>query len=147
MSRRRVSRISALAILFLLAWHALPAVRAAAFSQEFSDEAKSQLKELGRLAKRVRRCAAQGKLAEAITAAQAMIAIERKALAAADPDLAVSLGWLAQLNLEKNDFAGATAARQEALQIVQKRFGEAALEGNRRPPRPGRREATGLTHR
>jgi tetratricopeptide (TPR) repeat protein len=116
------------AILTLLACQAPPAARAAAFSQNLSVQAKSPIEECVRLAKESMTLRGQGKLAEAITATQAMIAIERKVLAADDPNLAVSLGWLAQLNLENNDFAAATAGRQAALLIVQKRFGEAHWE-------------------
>ncbi len=125
MSQSRHSRIGILAILALLAWQALPGARAAAFTQQPSDQAESLVKEFVRLANESKTLRQQGKLTEAITAAEAMIAIERKILAADDPVLAVSLGWLGQLNLEKNDFAAAAAARQEALQLVQKRFGEA----------------------
>ncbi len=128
MSRSLASRIGIIAILTLLAWHARPATRAVAFSQQPSDKANAQLKECVRLANESMTLRGHGKLAEAITAAQAMIAIERKILAADDPNLGISLGWLAQLNLEKNEFAAATAARQEALQIVRKRLGEAHWE-------------------
>ncbi len=125
MSRSWPSRIRIVAIVALLAWQAQPAAETAAFSQQLSDQAKSQLKERDRLRKESQTLGAQGKLADAITAAQATLAIERKVFAADDPDLALSLEWLAQLHLQKNDFPAATAARQEALQIVQKRFGEA----------------------
>ena len=129
MSRSWPSRIRIVAILTLLASLALVAARAVAFSQQPSDNPNSQLKECVRLANESMTLRGQGKLAEAITAARAMIAIERKVLAAGDPNLAVSLGWLRVSSiLENNDFAAATAAQQDALRIVQKRFGEAHWE-------------------
>ena len=39
-------------------------------------------------------------------------------------DLADSLGWLATLHVEREDFAAARAARREALDILRKRLGE-----------------------
>jgi CHAT domain-containing protein/Tfp pilus assembly protein PilF len=53
-----------------------------------------------------------------------MLKIERKVLTADDPDLAFSLDWLAGLHLERADFAAAKAARQDALEILRKRYGE-----------------------
>ena len=125
MSRSWASRIRIVAILALLACQSLPAALTAASSQELPDQAKAQLKERNRLWKESHTLHGQGKLAQAITAAQTVLAIERKVLAADDPDLAVSLDWLAQLSFQRKDFTAALAARQEALQIVQKRFGEA----------------------
>ena len=102
MTRISASRIGIIAILALLAWQAQPAASTAAFFQESSDQAKSQLKERDRLWEESQMLRAQGKLAEAITAAQAMLAIQRIQMLAADHlHLAVTLGWLAQLNLEK----------------------------------------------
>jgi CHAT domain-containing protein/tetratricopeptide (TPR) repeat protein len=96
-----------------------------AFCQQMSPDAKAQLQKRDSLRKETVRLRREGKLAEAIAAAEAMLAIERKALRADHPDLAISLGWLADLNLERDDFAAARAARQEALEILRKRFGEA----------------------
>ena len=38
--------------------------------------------------------------------------------------VAASLGWLAELQVEREDFAAAKAARREALDILRKRLGE-----------------------
>ena len=40
------------------------------------------------------------------------------------PVVAESLGWLAELQVEREDFAAAKAARREALEILRKRLGE-----------------------
>jgi CHAT domain-containing protein/tetratricopeptide (TPR) repeat protein len=53
-----------------------------------------------------------------------MLAIERKGLPADHADLAGSLGWLADLELGRDHFAEALAARREALEILKKQFGD-----------------------
>ena len=53
-----------------------------------------------------------------------MLALERKVLPENHADLAGSLGWLAELQVERADFAAAKAARREALEILRKRRGE-----------------------
>ena len=66
-----------------------------------------------------------GKTAEAIAAAEAMLAIERKLLREDHADLlAVALSWLGELQVEREDFTAARAARREALDILRKRLGE-----------------------
>ena len=81
-------------------------------------------KELKRLLGETQKLRAAGKTAEAITAAEAMLVLERKVLPADDPDLAVSLGWLAGLHGDRDDFAAAVAARREARDILRKRLDE-----------------------
>jgi CHAT domain-containing protein/tetratricopeptide (TPR) repeat protein len=121
--RRRFAVTSiAIAVLTAACSYSAPCPRA--FAQEPGQDAKEQLKERDRLRIESQKLRGEGKLAEAIAAAEAMLAIERKVLSADDPDLAVSLGWLAELDLDRDEFAAARTARQEALQILRKRFGE-----------------------
>ncbi|HMB02118.1 MAG TPA: hypothetical protein VKP69_00080, partial [Isosphaeraceae bacterium] len=53
-----------------------------------------------------------------------MLALERRHLGGDHPVVAESLGWLAELQVEREDFAAARAARREALDILRKRLGE-----------------------
>ena len=82
------------------------------------------LKERDRLWEETQRLRAAGKTAEAIAAAEAMLAIERKVLPEDYAGLADLLGWLAMLHVEREDFAAARAAWREALVILRKRLGE-----------------------
>jgi hypothetical protein len=75
------------------------------------------LKQRDRLWRETQTLRSQGKTAEAITAAEAMLAIERKVLSADDPRLAESLGWLAGLLADRRDFAGARPLYEQALAI------------------------------
>ena len=77
----------------------------------------------GPLGAEARRLRAQGKLDEAITAAEKMLAIEREVLGAEHPEVAVSLEWLAQVYIEREDFAAARKARQEVLALRGKLHG------------------------
>jgi hypothetical protein len=88
--------------------------RTPAFSQALSEEAKAALKERDRLWDQTHKLRAAGKTAEAIAAAEAMLAIERKVLSAGHADLAVSLDWLAMIYSDREDFAAAKVARQQA---------------------------------
>ena len=97
----------------------------AAFSQNDSEKTKAALKERDRLRDQSQKLHAVGKLAEATAVAEAALAIERETLPAGDAVLAVSLGWLAELYLQREDFAAAKAARQEALEILRQRHGAA----------------------
>jgi len=89
-------------------------VRKRAFGQEVSKDAKADLKERDRLWNQTQKLRAAGKTAEAIAAAEAMLAIERKVLPAGHADLAVSLDWLAMIYFDREDFAAAKLARQQA---------------------------------
>jgi CHAT domain-containing protein/Tfp pilus assembly protein PilF len=124
MTRRWQTGSVIFGIVALTASYFLLEASPAASCQEASPDAKAALKERDRLRNETHRLGSEGKLTEAIAAAEAMLAIERKVLPADDPDLAISLGWLADLHLGRDDFAAARAARQEALQILRKHFGE-----------------------
>jgi CHAT domain-containing protein/Tfp pilus assembly protein PilF len=123
MSRRWHSANVMLGVLVLITACRVPAACTPAFSQEVSRDAKAALTERDRLQKQTERLGAAGKLAEAIGSAKAMLAIERKVLPSGHDDIVSSLDRLAGLYVKREDFAEATAARQEALEILRKRFG------------------------
>ena len=112
------------AIVLVLACLTLGAPAPAHGQAAAADAKAAALKERNRLWGETRKLRAAGKTAEAIAAAEAMLAIERKVLPEDHADLAVSLGWLAELQVEREDFAAARAARREALDILRKGRGE-----------------------
>jgi CHAT domain-containing protein/Flp pilus assembly protein TadD len=124
MVRHLPIRSVAFGIVVLLTPCLFVAVPPVALGQEGSQPAKAALQERDRLQEQSQKLRAAGKLAEAIAAAEAMLTIERKALPAGHDDIIGSLDWLAELWIEREDFAAAMAARQEALGIIRKRFGE-----------------------
>jgi tetratricopeptide (TPR) repeat protein len=79
--------------------------------------------ERDRLWEQTQKLRAAGKTAEALAAAEALLALERRISTENHADLAGSLDWLAQLQVEREDFAAATAARREALDLLRKRLG------------------------
>jgi tetratricopeptide (TPR) repeat protein/CHAT domain-containing protein len=83
------------------------------------------LKEFKRLAQEAVRLRGEGKTTEAIAAAEALLAIERKILPADHPELVAWLGWLAELHTDREEFAAAIAARREARDILRKGLDEA----------------------
>jgi CHAT domain-containing protein/Tfp pilus assembly protein PilF len=111
-------------VIGLIATFSLPAASSPVAAQEIPADRKAAIQERDRLWDQTQNLRAAGKPAEALAAAEAMLKIERKILSADDPELAVSLDWLAGLYIEREDFAAAKAARQEALGILRKRHGE-----------------------
>ena len=98
---------------------------APAHGQAAAEDTKAAaLKERNRLREETRKLRAAGKTAEAIAAAEAMLALERRLAGGDHPVVAESLGWLATLHVEREDFAAAKAARREALDILRKGRGE-----------------------
>jgi CHAT domain-containing protein/Tfp pilus assembly protein PilF len=117
----RPSLTSLLAFLAILALLAPALAPAPARAQEAArDEKAAALKRRDQLGEETQKLRAEGKLAEAIAAAEAMLALERKLLPEGHADLAGSLGWLAELHTDREDFAAAIAARREALQVLRK---------------------------
>ena len=112
------------AVVLVLASQTLGAPAPAQGQAAAADAKAAALKERDRLWGETRKLRAAGKTAEALAAAEAMLAIERKVLPENHADLAVSLGWLATLHVEREDFAAARAARREALDILRKGRGE-----------------------
>src|SRR5690349_20293818 len=86
-------------IFLLMGLCVVPGARELACGQDVSETAKAALKERDRLWDESQKLQAAGKTAEAIAAAEAMLAIERKVLRAGHTDLAGSLEFLAGLQL------------------------------------------------
>jgi hypothetical protein len=124
MARYLSIRNVAFGIAVLMALSPFLAERNPASGQDLSPQAKAALKERDRLWDQAQELRAAGKTVEAIAAGAAMLAIERKLLPADDPDLAVSLDFLAGMYLPREDLAKARAARHESLGILRKRYGE-----------------------
>jgi CHAT domain-containing protein/Tfp pilus assembly protein PilF len=66
----------------------------------------------------------EGKLAEAVAAAEQVLAIEREVLGEAHADVAETLEWIASVQEEREEFAAAREARKAVLAIVTKLYGE-----------------------
>jgi len=84
---------------------------------------QQRLAERDRLRVQTRKLQVAGRLDEAVAAAEKMLAIERQLYGNVDPEIAVSVAWLAQLHAEHGDFAAARQAIQEVLEL------EAKLQG------------------
>ena len=101
-----------------------PLIPSPTLGQAAGDERQERLQERDRLWAEAQRLRAQGQLAEAITAAEKMLAIEREVLGAEHQEVAASLEWLAEVYVEREDFAAARKARQEVLALRVKLHGE-----------------------
>ena len=106
------------------------------------DTNAAALKERDRLWQETQKLRAAGKTAEAIAVAEAMLALERKVLPEHHADLAAWLGWLAEIQVEREELVAAKAARREALDILGKGaaspIGESSMPvGARRRRAPG----------
>ncbi len=86
-------------------------------------EQQEKLKERDQLEEEIKKLRALGKLAEAISRAQKIVAIERQVLGNVQDDLADSLALLADLQEEQEDFPGARKAREEVLALRTKLHG------------------------
>jgi tetratricopeptide (TPR) repeat protein len=116
-------RATLAAVLLILACQTF-GIPAPAHGQATAEEAKAAaLKERNRLWEETQKLRAAGKTAAALAAAEAMLALERQVLPADSDEVVGALGWLAELHVEREDFAAATAARREALEILRKRLG------------------------
>ncbi|HEY5311320.1 MAG TPA: tetratricopeptide repeat protein, partial [Pirellulales bacterium] len=78
---------------------------------------QAKLAERNRLWEQAQQLRAAGKTADAIAAGEKMLAIERELYRQPTDDLAVSLGWLGQRELERESFSQAEKRFQEALDI------------------------------
>jgi tetratricopeptide (TPR) repeat protein/CHAT domain-containing protein len=86
-------------------------------SPTLTAEQQKQLKERDQLGRRAVQLRSQGKLPEAIQAAEAMLAIEREVLGGASEDAIGSLELLARLHQDREDWAAARKAREEVLKL------------------------------
>jgi tetratricopeptide (TPR) repeat protein len=112
----------------LLAWVAMLVPHRAhgqadAAKGESAERTASRM-ERDRLWDETRKRRAAGKTAEAFAAAEAMLALDRRRLGSDNAEIAESLGWLAELQAEREDFAAARASRGEALEVLQKLLGD-----------------------
>ena len=82
-----------------------------------TDAQKARLVERDRLGEQAQKLQAEGKLAEAIAAAGAMLAIEREVLGEASEDAIGSLELLAGLHEDRDDWSAATTARARVLAL------------------------------
>jgi hypothetical protein len=86
-------------------------------------EQQEKLKERDRFEKEALQFRAEGKLSEAIAAAEKMLAIEREVFGRVHAEVAGSLEFLAALHAARDDFPAARTARQEVLAIKRKLLG------------------------
>jgi tetratricopeptide (TPR) repeat protein len=87
-------------------------------------EQQEKLKERDQYDKEARKLQAEGKLPEAVAAAEKMLAIERQVFGDLHAEVVESLQLLAELHEAREDFAAARKARQEVLAIQTKLLGE-----------------------
>jgi CHAT domain-containing protein/tetratricopeptide (TPR) repeat protein len=87
-------------------------------------EQRERLKERGRLSAEVQTLQQKGRLAEAVESAQRLLALERAVFGDVHEDVARSLGLLARLHLQREDFPAARRALEEGLAIRTKLHGE-----------------------
>ena len=85
---------------------------------------QERLKERDRLALQAEQLSSQGKLAEAIRAAEAVLAIEREVLGETSEDAIGSLEFLAKLHRDRKDWAEAKKACSEVLELREKALGK-----------------------
>ena len=78
---------------------------------------QERLKERDQFAMQAEQLRSQGKLSEAIQAAEAMLAIEREVLGETSEDAIGSLELLARLHQDREDWAAARKARTEVLNL------------------------------
>ena len=71
---------------------------------------QQRLAERDRLWEQTRKLQGAGRLSEAVAAAEKMLAIERQIFGNVDPEIVVSVQWLARLHAEREDFATARQA-------------------------------------
>ncbi len=99
-------------------------LRAEPVPPPLNSEQQKKIKERDRYAAEVVRLQQEGKLAQAIAAAQKMLAIERQVFGDVHEDVVGSLEWLADLFEQQENFTAARTARQEVLTIRLKLHGE-----------------------
>jgi hypothetical protein len=85
---------------------------------------QARLKERDRYAAETQKLRQAGKLAEAIRACEQMLAIEREVLGNTHEDVIGSLEQLAEMHLEREEFAAARKARQEILDLRRQQHGD-----------------------
>jgi tetratricopeptide (TPR) repeat protein len=87
-------------------------------------EREQRLRERDGLEAEAKKLWAAGKLAEAITAAEKMLAIERQVFGDRADDVVGSLQWLASLHKQREDFSAAGQRLREVRDIQTARYGQ-----------------------
>ena len=87
-----------------------------------SETQKNKLKERDKLDQQAKAFRAQGKTAEAIRAAEAMLAIECEVLGKTSDDAIKSMKLLAEWNEDREDWTAARKAWSEVLAVVSRKF-------------------------
>jgi CHAT domain-containing protein/Tfp pilus assembly protein PilF len=115
-----------LTILCLVGWLVAGAAGAQAPEPKpapLTKEQQDKLKERDQFSKEAQKLRAEGKLTEAVAAAEKRLAVERQVYGDVHAEVVRSLQFLAQLHEEREDFAAARKARQEVLAIQTKLLG------------------------
>ena len=89
-----------------------------------TSEQQEKLKERDRHVTEANRLQREGKLAEAIAAAEKMLAIERQVFGKEHDGVIDSLQFLASLHQQKDDWAAARRSLQEVLDVQTQRYGK-----------------------
>src|SRR5437867_3327547 len=105
----------ALLPIFALGLPALPAAEKEPKPPPLTAAQKERLKERDKYGELTAKYRKEGKLPEAIAAAEKMLAIEREVFGNFHEDVAGSLEQLAEMHEQREDFAAARKARQEVL--------------------------------
>jgi Tetratricopeptide repeat len=87
-------------------------------------EQQQRLRDRNRLGAETQKLQADGKLAEAITAAEKLLAIERQLFGDRDDAVVESLQWLAELHEQREDFPAAGQRLREVQHIQTARYGQ-----------------------
>jgi len=88
---------------------------------EVNEALKSEMQTLWKQSRQLQR---EGKFSEAIEATQLMLDKERGIYGPSHPELAISLGLLAELQEATTDHGGAETTRTEVLEMLKQAFGE-----------------------
>jgi CHAT domain-containing protein len=112
------------ALLAGLAWPGATAGEPGEKPKPLTAAQQARLKEGDRLAAEARKLEQSGQLAEAVTAWQKKLAIEREVYGGAHEQVARSLAELARLHESREDFPAARKARQEVLALRTKLHGD-----------------------
>ena len=99
---------------------------------------RERLKERDRLGEQAAKLRSEGKLAEAIAAAEGMLAIEREVLGDASDDAIGSLELIASIQEQRDDWPAAFSLRRNVLNCELRTLGEDPLEADRCAVGPAR---------
>jgi CHAT domain-containing protein/Tfp pilus assembly protein PilF len=109
----------------LMAWQTIDAEESdVKLHPPISDaERRELLAEQKRVDNEAERLAAQGRIPEAFLQSEQSMRIARRVFGEINDDVASTLGWIAERNVERGDFAAAKRSSQQALSILTKLHG------------------------